>query len=99
VTFPEAKPVNEMAMVTSQNEIGEILADWNIARTFNAEIWPLNGSNPRNEMGVTEKSTHKLFTSDIVKSNTRIVRGLETYLVGYVADWDSHRTAILEKVL
>ena len=100
IDFPEAKPVIVKEMVTVQNEMGEIISEsWEPIGEINAEIWPLRGNQSRGKMGVTDKSTHELFTADIVVSNTRIVRGVdETYLVGHIEDWDTHRTAILERV-
>ncbi len=99
IDFPEAKPATVQEMISIQNEMGEIISEsWEPIGEINAEIWPLRGNQSRGKMGVTDKSTHELFTSDTVKNNTRIVRGVETYLVGHVDDWDTHRTAILEKV-
>lgn len=86
-------------MNASQNEMGELVEVWETTGLVNAEIWPLRGNQSRGKMGVTDKSTHELFTADAVKSNTRVIQGLYNgYLVGHVEDWDTHRTAILEKV-
>lgn len=86
-------------MVTEQNELGEMVESWKTTGLINAEIWPLRGNQSRGEMGVTEKSTHKAFAVDAVESNTRVIQGLYNgYLVGHIEDWDTHRTAILEKV-
>ena len=98
VTFPEAKPITVQIMTSTQNELGEIIGDWADSSVINGEIWPLQGNQKRNEMGVTEKSTHKLFTEDAVKSNTRLIAVTGMYLVGYVQDWNSHREAILELI-
>lgn len=85
-------------MKPTQNEMGEVISDWADSNVINGEIWPLQGNQKRNEMGVTEKSTHKLFTEDTVKSNTRLITDSGMYLVGYIQDWNSHREAILELI-
>jgi hypothetical protein len=99
IDFPEAKPGTVQTMNASQNDMGELVEVWETTGLVNAEIWPLRGNQSRGKMGVTDKSTHELFTADAVKSNTRVIQGLYNgYLVGHVEDWDTHRTAILEKV-
>ncbi|EIW20715.1 MULTISPECIES: hypothetical protein [Pelosinus] len=99
IRFREAKPGTVQTMNASQNEMGELVEVWETTGLVNAEIWPLRGNQSRGKMGVTDKSTHELFTADAVKSNTRVIQGLYNgYLVGHVEDWDTHRTAILEKV-
>lgn len=100
IDFPEAKPVIVQEMVVVQNEMGEIISEsWEQTGTINVEIWALRGNQTRGKMGVTEKSTHELFSADAVKSNTRIFDGVNTYLVGYTPPfWGTHYTAILEMV-
>ena len=83
-------------LVASVDELGGVLESWAGQSTILAEIQPLTGDMTRGEMGVTEKSTHKLFTPGAVESNTRITQDGKTYLIGYVADWSSHREAVLE---
>jgi len=99
VIFPESKQMTVQKMGTIQNDMGEIIPDWIDDYIISGEIWPLQGNYKRNEMGVTEKSTHKLFTTDAVKSNTLLIADSGVYLTGYVQDWGTHREVILELVL
>jgi len=99
VTFPEAKEITVQEMATTQNDMGEIIADWADSGFISGEIWPLKSNYKRNEMGVTELSTHKLFTSDAIKSNVRLITDSGIYLTGYIQDWGSHREVILELIL
>ena len=100
--LPEAKLCAVLRLVTTQDESGGDIEDWQPSgTTFKAEIWPLQGNQSRGEMGVTEKSTHKAFSADpgAFESNTRLVDTNDNiYLVGYVQDWISHREAVLEYV-
>lgn len=97
--FREAKTLIVQILTTTKNEIGEEIPEWiDSGSTIQGEIQPLEGNQARGEMGVTENSTHKLFTTGTVESNTRLVDGADIYLVGYVADWGSHREAVLEHV-
>jgi len=84
---------------TQTEEIGEIIPDWVDDHIISGEIWPLQGNSKRNEMGVTEKSTHKLFTTDEITSNARIITTAGMYLAGYIQDWSSHKEVILELIL
>lgn len=63
-----------------------------------ADIQPLSGSRVREMPGVTEKSTHRLFTLSKLTAGNYISQGDERYLVEYVQDWQTHREAILEAV-
>lgn len=101
--FSEAKTYTVKKLVTTQDELAGEIEDWQDIGTIEAEIWPLQGNQSRGEMGVTEKSTHKAFSSDpgAFESNTRLVDGAGlTYLVGYVPPegWKSHGEAVLEYV-
>jgi hypothetical protein len=89
--------------VITKDELNAEIEDWQDIGTIMAEVWPLQGNQSRGEMGVTERSTHKAFSSDpgAFESNTRLVSesGL-TYLVGYTSPqgWGSHGEAVLEFV-
>lgn len=96
--FREAKTCVIKRLVTTTDELGGEIEDWQAVGTIEAEIWPLQGNQSRGEMGVTEKSTHKAFSLGTFESNTRITDGANTYLVGYVQDWGSHKEAVLERV-
>lgn len=96
--FREAREVIAKRLVTTKDELNADIEDWQTVGTIQAEIWPLQGNQSRGEMGVTEESTHKLFTLGTVESNTRVVDGGAVYLVGYVQDWTSHREAILQRL-
>ena len=85
-------------MTTTDGELEDV-ATWANSGTIEANIQPLKGGMSRGEMGVTANSTHKLFSLGAVESNTRIVCGADTYLVGYVSEWGGHYEAILEKVI
>ena len=96
--FREAKTYNVRRLTTTTDELGGEIEAWEDSGTIDAEIWPLRGNQSRGEMGVTEKSTHKAFSLGTFESNTRLVDEVNTYLVGYVQDWVSHREAVLEHV-
>lgn len=98
IRFPEAKPVTVKRLVVIHDELGGEIEDWQGTSVMQAEIWPLRGDFKRGEMGVTERSTHRAFSSEAFESNTRLVDDSCTYLVGYVQDWGSHREAILERL-
>ena len=93
----EAQTYTVKALTTTTDELGGQIETWAGTATIQAEVQPLSGSQVRNETGITDKSTHKAFTLDNIESNTRLV-GAKTYLVGYVADWGSHKEAVLEYV-
>ena len=97
--FRESQQYTIKTLITTTDDLGGQIETWSGTDTIMAEIQPLSGNQVRNEMGVTEKSTHKAFTLGAIKSNTRLV-GADgvTYLVGYVADWGSHKEAVLEYV-
>lgn len=63
------------------------------------DIQPLSGSRVRELPGVTEKSTHRLFTMAELKVGNYILQGNKRYLIEYVQDWLDHREAILEELL
>lgn len=104
IKFYNAETVTVQKMVPTQNELGEVIEDWQDIDTLEAEIWPLNssvtkyGNAVRGEMGVTEKSTHKAFSSGAFQSNTRLITPYGTFLVGYVQNWHGFYTAILELI-
>jgi hypothetical protein len=101
--FSEAITYTVKKLVTTKDELSGEIEDWQNAGTIQAEVWPLLGNQTRGVMGVTEKSTHRAFSTDpkAFTSNTRIVdsAGL-TYLVGYVPPqgYGSHGEAVLEFV-
>ena len=95
--FRESQQYTIKTLITTSDELGGQVETWSGTATIMAEIQPLSGDAMKKEMGVTEKSTHKAFTLDNIESNTRLV-GAKTYLVGYVADWGSHKEAVLEYV-
>lgn len=101
--FPEATTYTVKTLVTTQDPLAGEIEDWQDVGTIQAEVWPLQGNQTKGVMGVTEKSTHKAFSSDpkAFTSNTRIVdnAGL-TYLVGYTPPqgWGTHGEAVLEFV-
>ena len=84
--------------------MGEIADDWADSGdlTVNGEIWALKGTSrygsSHSEVGITEKSTHKLFTVDVVESNVRIFANGKTYLTGYQQSWGTHNEIILEQI-
>ncbi len=99
--FREAKEVIVKRLVTTQDELGGDIEQWQAVGTIKAEIWPLRGNVTRGEMGVTDKSTHRAFASEpgTFESNTRLIAAdRNMYLVGYVQNWGSHLEAILEHV-
>jgi len=102
VTFPEAKEITVQEMTTIKNDMGEVIVeDWlDNGMPITGEIWPLKSNYEHNEMGVTANSTHKLFTTDAIKSNVRLI-GINSniYLTGYIQDWGSHKEVILELIL
>jgi len=98
IKFTEAETLTVQTMTTTQNELGEIISDWADDGTIKGEIWPLRGNAKNYEMGVTDLSTHKLFTQGTVKSNSRVIAANGIYRVGYVQDWKSHREAVLELI-
>ena len=93
----EAQTYTVKVLTTVTDELGGQIETWAGTATIQAEVQPLSGNQVRNEMGVTEKSTHKAFSLGALQSNTRLV-GDKTYLVGYVADWGTHKEAVLEYV-
>ena len=97
--FNEALTYTVKVLTVTTDELGGQIETWAGTATIQAEVQPLSGSQARNEMGVTEKSTHKAFSLEALQSNTRLVgTDGKTYLVGYVADWGTHREAVLEYV-
>ena len=97
--FPGAITYTVKKLVITQDELAGEIEDWQDVGTIQAEIWPLQGNQTRGEMGVTEKSTHKAFSLGSFESNTRLVDSDgNTYLVGYIQDWVSHREAVLQYV-
>jgi len=99
IRFPESKEITVQLMTAVQNDMGEIIAeDWVDTGTIDGEIWALKNKSERSERGVTETSTHKLFTVDAIASNTRLITPNGMYLVGYINPLGSHNEAILELV-
>ena len=101
--LPEAKPVVLQQVETQKDDYNTPVAtgDYIILGAFDAEIWPLSGSYDRGMAGITENSTHKLFTAEMTVD---IKPGLyvkdskgDLYLIEYVEDWESPVTAILER--
>ena len=62
-----------------------------------ADIQPLSGSRVREMPGVTEKSTHRLFTASKIEAGNYIQQDEIKYLVEYVQNWATHYEAILER--
>lgn len=102
--FREAREYTVKEQVeTGVTELNEPIIEWQGESTIMAEVWPLQGNQSRGEMGVTEDSTHKAFSSDpgAFKSNTRLIDSDgNIFLVGFVppGGWKSHGEAVLEYV-
>ena len=99
IKFPDAKTIIVYNPVQTTNEIGETVNTYQNIGTIKAEIYPLTVNSTRGVMGITETSTHKLFTTDSIIANQK----LQTpdgafFIVQYVQDWDSHKEAVLQKV-
>jgi hypothetical protein len=98
--FPEAVPVEIQQAVVVENGYGEpVFSGYETVGTINAEIWPLSGSRVSDLPGITEKSTHRLFSSDdfALEQGMYVLKGNKRYLVSYVADaWNTHLDCILE---
>lgn len=96
----EAETLIVQESIDIQNEIGEVTnTDWVDVRTIKGERQPLKIKSSRDLQGITETSTDRLFTKDIIKSNQRLITtdGI-TYRIQSVQDWRTHFEAILEKI-
>ena len=97
IKFPEAIDLQVYEAIEEQNEIGEITNTWELIGNIKAEIQPLTTNAKRGIMGITETSTHKLFSSDNLKANQKLLTPDGVFfLVQYVQDWKSHKEAVLE---
>ncbi|MDT8901166.1 hypothetical protein [Anaeroselena agilis] len=94
--FPNSRALTVLDPVESTNEMQEIVVTYpGPGATIQGEIWPLKVNASRGIMGVTDTSTHQLFTTGQVAQNQQVVDGAAAYLVQYVAEWGTHREAVL----
>ena len=98
IRFPEAIDIQIQESTATVNAIGEPIQNWIDIRTIKGEIQPLKIKSSRDLQGITETSTDRLFTSDIVKSNQRLITADAIYNVQTVQDWRTHKEAILELI-
>lgn len=98
IRFTEPIDIIVQDPVTSTNEIGEAINDYQDVFTMEGEIQPLSSNSSRGIMGVTETSTHRLFAypNAEIKALQRLVTADATYTIQYVQSWKTHKEAILE---
>lgn len=98
IRFTESIDITVQEPISTENEIGELVNEYQDLFSMTGEIQPLSSNASRGLMGVTDTSTHKLFAypNANIKSLQRIVTVDGDYIIQYVQNWGTHKEAILE---